>query len=69
MAAAAALQKLRGEVDAAKQLAESAAAALTFGVDRAADKKHAATVVNRLLRLQEVRKATVLNAATGHWPC
>lgn len=55
VAAAAALEKLRKEAEAAKQLAEKSAAAHTYGVDRAADRKNAALVVTRLSQLQNVR--------------
>ncbi|CAL8468184.1 g7723 [Coccomyxa elongata] len=52
VAAAALLEKLRKEAEASRQLAEKAAAALTYGVDRTADRAHAADVVNRLVQLQ-----------------
>lgn len=55
VAAAALLEKLRKEAEASRQLAEKAAAALTYGVDRRADRAHAADVVNRLTQLQNVR--------------
>jgi hypothetical protein len=54
VAAAAALEKLRKEAEAAKQLAEMSAAAHTYGVDRAADRQNAALVVTRLNQLQNV---------------
>ncbi|EIE20631.1 hypothetical protein COCSUDRAFT_67158 [Coccomyxa subellipsoidea C-169] len=52
VAAAAALEKLRKEAEAAKQLAEKSAAAHTYGVDRAADRKNATLVLTRLTQLQ-----------------
>ena len=55
VAAAALLEKLRKEAEASRQLAENAAAALTYGVDRKADRAHAIDVVNRLVQLQNVR--------------
>ena len=55
VAAAALLEKLRKEAEASRQLAEKAAAALTYGVDRLADRAHAADIVNRLVQLQNVR--------------
>lgn len=55
VAAAVLLEKLRKEAEASRQLAENAAAALTYGVDRKADRAHAIDVVNRLVQLQNVR--------------
>ncbi len=77
VAAAAALEKLRKEAEAAKQLAEKSAAAHTYGVDRATDRKNAALVVARLTQLQNVRPcradmgmsvcSTLLSAGTPYF--
>lgn len=64
MAAAAALEKLRKEAEAAKQLAEMSAAAHTYGVDRAADRQNAALVVTRLNQLQNVCSHTEVHCCS-----
>lgn len=64
MAAAAALEKLRKEAEAAKQLAEMSAAAHTYGVDRAADRQNAALVVTRLNQLQNVCSLTEVHCCS-----
>ncbi len=49
-----AFSRLRGEVDAVKQLTNSAAAAAAYGVDRTGDAARMDALSKRLLQLREV---------------